>query len=150
MLLDTMVFLIGKHFALRRGKEHRSLTFSQFTLVEATTDEPEKLVYCSFGEKNNAGGLKHPRIRQQKIDLYANVEKSARCVVNLYGQRPILDFYFFYILIILMICLIYSLFSKHPIAPFLNCTTNIPRIPSIVLPDRKFEKAYQANFPLQH
>ena len=86
VLLDTMVFLIGKHFALRSGKEHRSLRFSQFTLVEATTDEPEKQVYCSFGEKNNAGGLKHRRIRQKKIEHYANVEKPGSSVVNLYKK----------------------------------------------------------------
>ena len=56
-LLDTMLFLIGKNFSLRRGKEHRNLKFSQLTLKPANEMEPEKLVYISFGEKNNLGWL---------------------------------------------------------------------------------------------
>ena len=53
VLLNTMVFLIGKNFSLRSGREHRNLKFSQLTLVPGTDREPEKLVYVSFGEKNN-------------------------------------------------------------------------------------------------
>ena len=56
-LLDTMLFLIGKNFSLRRGKEHRNLKFSQLALKPANEMEPEKLVYISFGEKNNLGWL---------------------------------------------------------------------------------------------
>ena len=64
-LLNTMVFLIGKNFSLRSGKEHRSLKFSQLTLEAATGDEPEKLIYTSFGEKNNLGGLKHRAMKRK-------------------------------------------------------------------------------------
>ena len=59
VLLDTMVFLIGKNFSLRSGKEHRILQFDQLTLMPASKDEPEKLIYTSFGEKNDLGCLKH-------------------------------------------------------------------------------------------
>ena len=57
VLLDTMVFLIGKNFSLRSGKENRNLKFSQLTLEPANDKEPEKLVYVSFGEKENQGRL---------------------------------------------------------------------------------------------
>jgi hypothetical protein len=86
VLLDTMVFLIGKHFALRSGKEHRSLRFSQFALVDATTKEPEKLIYISFGEKNNPGGLKHRAVKQKRIERYANETRPERCLVKLYKK----------------------------------------------------------------
>ena len=56
-LLNTMVFLIGKNFSIRSGKEHRRLKFSQFTLEPPCGDEPEGRIYTSFGEKNNLGGL---------------------------------------------------------------------------------------------
>lgn len=86
VLVDTMVFLIGKNFALRSGKEHRGLRFSQFTLVEANDKEPEKLIYTSFGEKNNPGGLKHRALRQKKIEHYASETRPERCLVNLYKK----------------------------------------------------------------
>ena len=53
-----MVFLIGKNFSLSSGREHRKLKFSQLTFVPVTDREPEKLVYVSFGEKINFGGLR--------------------------------------------------------------------------------------------
>ena len=58
-LLDTVVFLIGKNFSLRNGKENPNLKFNQLTLEPANDKEPEKLVYVSFGEKNNQGGLNY-------------------------------------------------------------------------------------------
>ena len=66
VLLNTMGFLIGKNFPLRSGREHRNLKFSQLTLVPGTEREPEKLVYVSFGEKNNLGGLKHRNVGQKR------------------------------------------------------------------------------------
>lgn len=65
----TVVFLIGKNFAFRSGQEHRGLKFSQLQLVSG---KEEKLIYPSFEQKNNLGGLKHRNIRQRRIEHYAN------------------------------------------------------------------------------
>ena len=86
VLLDTMVFLIGKNFSLRSGKEHRNLKFSQLTLEPANEKEPEKLIYVSFGEKNNLGGLKHRSFKQKRIEHYANNSTPDRCLVHLYKK----------------------------------------------------------------
>ena len=51
VLLDTMVFLIGKNFWLRSGKENRNLKFSQLTLEPVDDEEPQKLVYVSLARK---------------------------------------------------------------------------------------------------
>ena len=51
-LLNSMVFLLGRWFALRGGKERRGPTFKQLTLVEGENSAPAKLCYCSFGGKN--------------------------------------------------------------------------------------------------
>ena len=40
VLLDTMVFAIGKNFSLRRGKENCNLKFSQLNLEPANDKEP--------------------------------------------------------------------------------------------------------------
>ena len=86
VLLDTLVFLIGKNFSLRSGQEHRRLRFSQLTLVEGKGNEEEKLIYCSFGEKNNLGGLKHRGVKAKRIEHYANRDRPERCLVALYKK----------------------------------------------------------------
>ena len=85
VLLDTMLFLIGKNFSLRSGREHRNLKFSQLNLVTASKKEPEKLVYVLFGEKNNLGGLKHRGKRQKRTEHYSSGDNMPeRCLVRLY------------------------------------------------------------------
>ena len=54
--------------------------------MSGTDIEPEKLVYVSFGEKNNLGGLKHRNVRQKRIEHYANDEEPAMCLVRLYKK----------------------------------------------------------------
>lgn len=56
VLLDTMVFLFGRCFALPGGKEHRGLMFKQVSLVEGSHGVPDKLCYSSFGENNYIKG----------------------------------------------------------------------------------------------
>ena len=72
VLLNTMVFLVGKNFSLRSGREHRSLKLSQLTLVPGTDDSRKSWSMLSFGEKNNLGGSKHRNVRQKRIEHYAN------------------------------------------------------------------------------
>ena len=51
VLLNTMLFLIGKRFKLRNGLEHRNLKFNKLTLESAQETEPERVVYMSLGER---------------------------------------------------------------------------------------------------
>lgn len=62
------------------------LKFSQLTLEPANEKEPEKLIYVSFGEKNNLGGLKHRSFKQKRIEHYANNSTPDRCLVHLYKK----------------------------------------------------------------
>ena len=44
VLLDTMLFLCGIHYALRSGDEHRSLQIAQLELI-SPSEGPARLVY---------------------------------------------------------------------------------------------------------
>ena len=81
-LLGTMVWMCGMYFALRSGKEHRSLRPGQIELVEV----PGKTAFLRYTEdvsKNNAGGLKHRKVQPKSVVHYVNSDPS-RCFVRLY------------------------------------------------------------------
>ena len=40
VLLDTLVYLCGVHFALRSGAEHRSLQITQLDIIQPTNQPP--------------------------------------------------------------------------------------------------------------
>ncbi|KXJ18901.1 Zinc finger MYM-type protein 3 [Exaiptasia diaphana] len=82
VLLDTLLFLIGKNFGLRSGNEHRNLQFKQFTLVTARNNDPEKLVYNS--PMDNSHHLKIQRSKRN--ECYSNTERPERCLVSLYKK----------------------------------------------------------------
>ena len=52
-VVDTLLFLCGRHFALRSGQEHRSLQVMQIELVEPSDASPY-LIYTENFSKNNA------------------------------------------------------------------------------------------------
>ena len=81
-LLNTVIFFVGKGFALRAGKEHRALRglpfHSQFKFIK---DSDGKIFLCymeDIGLKTNKGGLKHRKIEAKTMDLYATSNED-RC-----------------------------------------------------------------------
>ena len=61
-LLNSMVFLLGRCFALRDGKEHRGLAFKKLTLFEGENSARAKLCYCFLG-KNPQRRIKRHEIQ---------------------------------------------------------------------------------------
>ena len=90
-----MVFLFGRCFALRGGKEHRGLMFKQLSFVEGSNGVSDKLCYSSFGENNYKGGLKDRRYKPKRVEHHANLNNPSRCVVQFYKQYVVrfIDFY---------------------------------------------------------
>ena len=84
-LLDTMVYLLGVNFALRSGKEHRSLRTDMFKVVENPICKPY-LVYTETGSKNNSGGLHHRTVKNKVVKAFVNIENPSRCIVRLFKK----------------------------------------------------------------
>ena len=83
VLLDTMIFLCGIHFALRSGAEHRDLQISQFELLQQT-NQPDSLIYMENVSKNHSGGLAHRKVQQKRVIHHSNTVNPSRCLVQLY------------------------------------------------------------------
>ena len=81
-LLNTVIFFVGKGFALHAGKEHRALHglpfHSQFKFVKDSDGEIFLRYTEDIGLKTNKGGLRHRKIEAKTVDLYATSNEE-RC-----------------------------------------------------------------------
>ena len=79
-LLNTVIFFVGKGFALRAGKEHRALRglpfHSQFKFIKDSDGEIFLRYTEDIGLKTNKGGLKHQKIEAKTVDLYATANED--------------------------------------------------------------------------
>ena len=86
--LNTMVFQVGFHFALRSGNEHQRLRHSpsQITLFEPPS-EHSYFVYREDISKTNQGGLSSHKKKPKEVYQYANLENLSRCLYKLYSSK---------------------------------------------------------------
>ena len=81
-LLNTVIFCIGKGFALRAGKEHRALHGIPFQSQLQFMRDSDGEIFLQYSEdigtKTNKGGLKHRKIEAKTVDLYATANAD-RC-----------------------------------------------------------------------
>lgn len=82
-LLNTLVFLVGKFFSLRGGKEHRALCIGQMDIQEAVGDKAGKIRYTSYSEKNYQGGIKHRRLQPKVVEHFSNTVNPEQCLFRL-------------------------------------------------------------------
>ena len=85
VLVDTMLFLAGKNFALRSGEEHRQLCFSSVQMVQKPGVLPY-LLYTERVSKNHQGGLKHRKVKPKQVVHHANVTQPERCFIELFKK----------------------------------------------------------------
>ena len=85
-LLNTVVFVIGKGFSLRAGKEHYSLRRppfnSQFTFLHDDDGQVFIRYTEDFGLKTNKGGIKHRKVEPKCVDMYP-ISDVSRCPVRI-------------------------------------------------------------------
>ena len=85
VLLNTVVFCIGKGLALRAGKEHHKLRAPPFnSQIQFMHDEDGIFIRYQedMGFKTNKGGLKHRRVEPKVVDLFP-ISNSERCPVRI-------------------------------------------------------------------
>ena len=74
-LLNTVVFSVGKGFALHAGKEHRALRGIPFNSQLKFLRDDDKEYFLRYTEdiglKTNKGGIKHKKVDVKCVDLYA-------------------------------------------------------------------------------
>ena len=68
-LLGTMIYLLGIHFALRSGQEHRSLQTTQFEVVHPTDGE----LYLVYTENVSKTIQEDCRIARLLYDIYGYI-----------------------------------------------------------------------------
>ena len=88
VLLDTLVFLARKIFALRGGQEHRDLCFDSFDFAE-TEDGKTMVTYREKTSKANQGGLKRRKLTPKEvIHIEDGVdERSFTYIFNFYMSK---------------------------------------------------------------
>ena len=84
-LLNTMVYLIGLHFALRAEQEHRNLRFGEESQISLKQDASGRryLQYTEDVSKTNPGGLQHRKVSAKCTRVY-ECQNKERCIVDLY------------------------------------------------------------------
>jgi integrase len=86
-LLDTLVYLIGLHFALRGCHEHRNLRFASKPQITLLTDSEGKkyLQYQEDVSKTRQGGLAHRKTKVKVVRAYAHPNPD-RCIVRYFEK----------------------------------------------------------------
>ena len=78
-LLNATFFLNGKNLALRGGKEHHELKFTQFQRLV----NPDRYVYTENGSKNRSGGIADFRVPNKVVTIHMNRHSPDRCHVRI-------------------------------------------------------------------
>ena len=86
-LLNTMVFIIGKGFALHAGKEHQKLRSSPFDSHFEFFHDSDGEIFIRYKEdlglKTNKGGIKQRKIEPKEVDMY-QIGNISRCPVYIF------------------------------------------------------------------
>ena len=85
VLINTIVFSLGLHCALRAGKEHRSLRSVPFNSQFQFLTDSHGETFLRYSEdaslKTNKGGIKHRKIEPKVVDVWPT--ENERCPVKL-------------------------------------------------------------------
>ena len=84
VLSNTILFLTGKVFCLRGGREHYAIKLSQFTFATGLVsgEQRECVVYVENGSKNHSGSYKD-KGSNKSVRHYEDPQLGERCYVSI-------------------------------------------------------------------
>ena len=86
-LVNTLIYLLGTHCALRAAYEHRALNFGERSQLKIEiVDEEEVLQYTECVSKAKNFGLKQSRMDHKQSTVHKNKKHPERCPVELYKK----------------------------------------------------------------
>ena len=85
-LLHTVLYMMGVHFALRGGDEHKSLKIDDIQVRVDPVSKIKFLQYTCNKQKNNQGGIAERKRKPKVVKVYANHANYQRCAVRLFEK----------------------------------------------------------------
>ena len=86
-LMDTLLYLLGVHFALHAADEHKSLKIDiQIKVMYDANVGLKYLYYEELTSKCNQGGISDRSVPPKSGRAYQNIVNSDRCVIRLYEK----------------------------------------------------------------
>ena len=89
VLVNMLMYLLGIHFALRGGDEHKALKVGFFAQIKVMYDQELDVKYLQYQPmqlKNNQGGIKDMRHKPKVVKAYENLADPKRCVVHIFEK----------------------------------------------------------------
>jgi hypothetical protein len=84
-LVDTLLYHLGLHLALRARQEHRDLEYGDKSqLILEKCNDSERLKYVERTSKNNDYGIKNCNREPKTTYIYPNVVDPKKCVILIY------------------------------------------------------------------
>ncbi len=88
-LVNTLMYLIGIHFALHGGDEHKALKVGLFAQIKLMYDEEQDVKYLQYQPtqlKNNQGGIKDMWHKPKVVKAYENLTNPDCCIVHIFEK----------------------------------------------------------------
>ena len=97
-LVNTLLHLVGMHFALWACDKHKALKVGAFSQLKIKVDPESQLCYLEYNEhraKNHQGGIKSLHHKNKIVKAFENVEHPEQCIVRIFekymSKRPSMD-----------------------------------------------------------
>ncbi len=88
-LVNTLLYLISVHFALRACDEHENLKVGCYSQLKVKIDPETNYRYLEYVEncsKNNQGGIKSLHHKTKTAKAFENLENPQHCIVHIFEK----------------------------------------------------------------